>query len=145
MSPSGAAEPGAARIVPCVGAVVHDRAGRLLLVQRGHDPHRGRWSLPGGRIEAGETPEQAVVREVREETGLDVVPGAAAGRVTIPGDGVVFHVVDLACELSDPDAAPVPGDDAEDVLFADAATLAGLPCTPLLVETLQDWGVLPRL
>lgn len=128
----------------CVGAVVHDRAGRLLLVQRGHDPHRGRWSLPGGRIEAGETSEQAVVREVREETGLDVLPGAAVGRVTIPGDGVVFDVVDLLCELLDADADPVPGDDAAAVLFADAATLAGLPCTPLLVETLDGWGVLPR-
>ena len=53
-----------------MGAVIHDPAGRLLLIRRGHDPHRGLWSLPGGRIEAGESPEQAVVREVREETGL---------------------------------------------------------------------------
>jgi ADP-ribose pyrophosphatase YjhB (NUDIX family) len=136
--------PGAPRVVPCVGAVVHDRSGRLLLIQRGHAPHRGRWSLPGGRIEAGETPEQAVVREVREETGLDVTPGAAVGRVTIPGDGVVFDVVDLACELTGPDTRPVPGDDAAAALFVDAATLAGLSCTPLLVETLHAWGVLPR-
>jgi ADP-ribose pyrophosphatase YjhB (NUDIX family) len=135
--------PGAPRVVPCVGAVVHDAAGRLLLIQRGHDPHRGRWSLPGGRIEAGESPEQAVVREVREETGLEVVPGRPIGRVTIPGDGVVFDVLDLACDLTDATAAPVAGDDADAVLFADAATLAGLPCTPLLIETLRGWGVLP--
>lgn len=144
MPSSGAASPGSRPVVPCVGAVVHDHSGRLLLIQRGHDPHRGRWSLPGGRIEAGETPEQAVVREVREETGLDVLPGPAVGRVTIPGDGVVFDVVDLACELTSPDGEPVPGDDAAAVLFVDAATLAQLPCTPLLVETLREWGVLPR-
>jgi 8-oxo-dGTP diphosphatase len=141
---SRASGTGPARVVPCVGAVVHDAAGRLLLIRRGHDPHRGLWSLPGGRIEAGESPEQAVVRDVREETGLGVVPGRPVGRVTIPGDGVVFDVLDLACELSHPDAPPLPGDDATEALFADAATIEGLPCTPLLVETLRGWGVLPH-
>jgi hypothetical protein len=47
-------------VVPCVGAIVHDLDGRLLLIRRGHAPHAGSWSLPGGRVEAGETPEQAV-------------------------------------------------------------------------------------
>ena len=147
MSPTGADDAENAvppRIVPCVGAVVHDAAGRLLLVRRAHDPHRGSWSLPGGRIEAGETPEQAVVREVREETGLDVRPERTVGQVTIPGDGVVFDVLDFACTLSTPDQPPTPGDDAAETLFADAATLHRLRCTPGLVETLGNWGVLPR-
>ncbi|MBA2553039.1 MAG: NUDIX domain-containing protein, partial [Geodermatophilaceae bacterium] len=56
--------------IPCVGAIVYDEAGRLLLIRRGQPPHAGSWSLPGGRIEAGETPRQAVVREAAEETGL---------------------------------------------------------------------------
>jgi ADP-ribose pyrophosphatase YjhB (NUDIX family) len=132
------------RRVPCVGAVVHDAAGRLLLIQRGHDPHRGLWSLPGGRIEAGESPEQAVVREVREETGLDVVPGEPVGRVTIPGEGVVFDVVDFRCTLARPGEPPSPGDDAAAASFVDAATLDRLPCTPRLVETLRGWDVRPR-
>ena len=131
-------------VVPCVGAVVHDAAGRLLLVQRGREPHRGRWSLPGGRVEAGESPEQAVEREVREETGLSVLAGAPVGRVRIQGDGVVFDVVDLACTLVHPTGTPIAGDDAADVLFADAAALDALDCTPRLVETLREWGVLPR-
>jgi 8-oxo-dGTP diphosphatase len=130
-------------LVACVGAVVHDAAGRLLLVRRGRDPHRGRWSLPGGRVEAGESPEQAIEREVLEETGLVVHAGAPVGRVRIQGDAVVYDVLDLACTLVAPTEVPVAGDDAVDVLFADAAVLAGLECTPLLVETLRDWGVLP--
>jgi 8-oxo-dGTP diphosphatase len=130
-------------VVPCVGAVVHDPAGRLLLIQRAHAPHPGRWSLPGGRVEPGESVEQAVVREVREETGLDVRAGAHVGRVRITGDDVAYDVVDLACALVRPEQQPVAGDDAAAVLFADAAALDQLPCTPLLVETLREWGVFP--
>jgi ADP-ribose pyrophosphatase YjhB (NUDIX family) len=131
-------------LVPCVGAVVHDAAGRLLLIRRGHAPHAGLWSLPGGRIEAGESPEAAVEREVREETGLRVRAGATVGRVRIPAGEVVYDVVDFACSLIDPGAQPVAGDDAADVAFADADALDQLACTPLLVETLRGWDVLPR-
>ncbi|MCO7222154.1 NUDIX hydrolase [Klenkia sp. PcliD-1-E] len=131
-------------LVACVGAVVHDPAGRLLLVQRAHDPDRGAWSVPGGRVEPGEDDAAAVVREVAEETGLRVLPGPEAGRVRVPADAPVYEVVDLVCTLADPGAVPVAGDDAADAAFVDAATLAGLRCTPGLVETLGSWGLLPR-
>ena len=130
-------------VVSCVGGVVLDSSGRLLLIRRGHAPHEGLWSLPGGRVEEGETLEQAVRREVAEETGLAVVVGAVVGQVRIPAGAVVYDVVDLVCTLEPPDQQPVAGDDATDVLFADAATLERLPCTPRLVETLRAWGVLP--
>ena len=54
-----------------IGAVVVDR-GRVLLVQRGHEPSKGKWSLPGGMLELGESLEEGVRREVAEETGLAV-------------------------------------------------------------------------
>jgi 8-oxo-dGTP diphosphatase len=137
------ADPDDARpIVPCVGAVVQDDSGRLLLVRRGREPSRGLWSLPGGRVEPGETPAEAVVREVREETGLVVRAGEPVGRVSIPAGDVVYDVLDLRCALSRAASAPTAGDDADEVLFADVATLATLPCTPRLVETLVGWGVL---
>jgi ADP-ribose pyrophosphatase YjhB (NUDIX family) len=121
--------------------VVHDAAGRLLLIRRGHDPGRGLWSLPGGRVEAGETLAAAVEREVLEETGLAVRAGAPAGRIRLPGPGVTFDVADLACTLLDADPRPVAGDDAVDVLFADADALERLPCTPGLLDVLRGWGV----
>ncbi len=135
---------GGERVVPCVGAVVLDDDGRLLLVRRGREPSRGLWSLPGGRVEPGEDDAAAVAREVLEETGLRVEVGAPVGHVRIPaGDGVVYAVTDYRCALSGPAQRPRAGDDADDVLFADAAALTTLPCTPLLLETLRGWGVLP--
>ncbi|SDO16601.1 ADP-ribose pyrophosphatase YjhB, NUDIX family [Klenkia soli] len=130
--------------VACVGGVVHDATGRLLLVQRGHDPDRGAWSVPGGRVEPGEDDATAVVREVLEETGLHVVAGAEVGRVLVPAGAPVYEVVDLACTMVDPGAVPVAGDDAADVAFVDLAGLGQLRCTPGLVEALTRWGQLPR-
>jgi 8-oxo-dGTP diphosphatase len=130
--------------VPCVGAVVHDEAGRLLLIRRGHAPSAGLWSVPGGRVEPGETEAEAVVREVSEETGLRVVPRSVVGRVRIPGDGVLFTVTDWLCTLAEPDQVPVAGDDADDVRFVDAGALAALEMAPGVVTALGGWGVLPR-
>ena len=56
-----------------IGAVVVDQ-GRVLLVRRGHEPLKGKWSLPGGLLELGESLLEGVVRELREETGLTVEP-----------------------------------------------------------------------
>jgi 8-oxo-dGTP diphosphatase len=130
--------------VPCVGAVVHDAQGRLLLIRRGHAPSAGLWSVPGGRMEAGESEAQAVVREVAEETALRVHPERVLGRVRIDGDGLVFTVTDWACTMLEPEQLPVAGDDAADVAFVDAARLAALDMAPGVVAALSGWGVLPR-
>jgi 8-oxo-dGTP diphosphatase len=56
-----------------VGALIFKR-DKILLVERGKEPMKGHWSLPGGALETGETLEQGIIREVREETGLEVKP-----------------------------------------------------------------------
>ena len=63
-------------LLPSVGALIWDNSGRLLLQRRTDD---NRWGLPGGGIDPGETPAQAVVRETREETGLQIIPQRVAG------------------------------------------------------------------
>jgi mutator protein MutT len=130
------------RQVPCVGAIVHDDARRLLLVRRGRPPHAGSWSLPGGRIEAGETPRQAVVREVAEETGLVVVPDRLVGQVKRDGpDSVVYVIDDYACTAVS--GRLVAGDDASDAAFVDRTGLDALTLSPGLLDALTAWSVLP--
>jgi len=128
-------------LVPCVGAVIKDDTGRLLLVKRGHEPGKGLWSIPGGRVEAGESDAAALVREVREETGLAVRPGRLIGSVRrAAGDGGVFEIRDYAAAVSG--GALVPGDDADDAVWAGPAELGTLPLTDGLLDALRSWGVL---
>ncbi len=127
------------RVVPCVGAVVLDGAGRLLLVRRGREPSRGLWSLPGGRVEPGETPEQACVREVLEETGLVVRVRRHVGRVRRGGPaGTTYVIDDFACDLVRGDLRAAT--DAADVRWVTDEELRQLALSPLLLETLGEWG-----
>jgi ADP-ribose pyrophosphatase YjhB (NUDIX family) len=127
-----------------VGALVHDDAGRLLVVRRGHEPGRGRWSVPGGRVEPGESDATAVEREVLEETGLHVTVGIRVGTVLRDGTGGdVYDIRDYACSVAVP-TTPVAGDDADEVRFVTRSELADLDLVEQLWDTLESWGMLPR-
>lgn len=123
--------------VPCVGGLVYDDASRLLLVRRANEPGRGLWSVPGGRVEPGETDSDALVREMAEETGLAVVPGPLIGRV-VRGR---YAISDYRCTVVGGELRA--GDDALDARWCDAAALAELPLVDELLTTLADWGALP--
>lgn len=124
-----------------MGAVIKDDKGRLLLIKRGHEPAAGLWSLPGGRIEPGETDTEALVREMREETGLTVEPGQLLGRVQRPAqDGDVIDIRDYAAIVIGGTLSA--GDDAADACWVAAADLDSLAITEGLVEALTSWGVL---
>jgi 8-oxo-dGTP diphosphatase len=128
-------------VIPCVGAVIKDDRGRLLLIKRGHAPGAGLWSLPGGRIEPGETDAEALVREMREETGLDVEAGQLIGTVRRPApDGGVLDIRDYAATIMS--GTLRPGDDAADARWVTAGEMEALPITEGLVEALTSWGVL---
>ncbi len=159
--------------IECAGAIVFDGRGRLLLIQRGHEPSKGRWSLPGGRIEVGESAEEAAVREVREETGLDVRIKQLAGEVEWPvggdsqaeqpvggdsqaeqpvgGDSQAeqpvgvdsMHILDFVTERIEPSQEPHAGDDAADVRWVTRSQLTSLETTDGLLGCLADWGVMP--
>jgi 8-oxo-dGTP diphosphatase len=128
--------------IRCVGAVVHDNDGRLLLIRRAQEPAAGQWSIPGGRVEPGESDAAAVVRELHEETGLDVVCGPLAGTV-IRGE---FEIHDYWCTLGG--GSLHAGSDAAEARWLTAAEYAELELhgllVPRLTATLRSWNALPR-
>jgi 8-oxo-dGTP diphosphatase len=130
--------------VDCVGGIVVDGDGRLLLVRRGQEPAKGTWSVPGGRVEPGEGDLHATAREVLEETGLAVVVGRLVGTVErdAPAGGV-YVIRDYLCTPAPGSGLEVRGgDDAEDAAWFSPAEVPGLETSPCLVEALTGWGVL---
>jgi 8-oxo-dGTP diphosphatase len=117
------------RRVECVGAVITDAEGRMLLIRRRNEPSAGLWSLPGGRLEPGESDQQAVVREVREETGLA---------------GAVLDIRDYVAVVTGGELAA--GDDAADARWAAPGEVAAMDAagqlTGGLVTALKSWHVL---
>jgi 8-oxo-dGTP diphosphatase len=124
-----------------VGGIVFDAAGRLLLIRRGRPPGAGLWSLPGGRVEPGETDDEALRRELLEETGLRVRVGALAGTVERPGPGGVVYVIrDYVAAVLD--GTLTPGDDAADAGWFTIDRLPDVSLTPGVLDALREWNVL---
>ena len=123
-----------------VGAVVVDH-DRLLLVRRGRGPAQGLWSVPGGKVERGETLMEAVVRELREETGLEGVCGRLLGVAERIDDADHFVILDYEVTLVGHDE-PVAGDDAAEVAWVDLPEVVDLPLVDGVAELLHDSGII---
>jgi 8-oxo-dGTP diphosphatase len=128
-----------------VGAVVVDR-GRVLLVQRGREPLKGRWTLPGGLLELGESLAAGVAREVLEETGLEVEPlelVELVDRIHREGERVRYHYVlaDYLCRVRGGTLRAASDADAvrwvERTEWNSHSALALDPLTVLVIE--QGW------
>ena len=128
------------RPIPAVGAIVF-RGEAVLLVKRGEEPNKGRWSVPGGVVEVGETVEAAVVRETSEETQVDVRPNQLLEvREFIEFDkaAVRWHyvLIDVLCEYLR--GEPVAGSDAGRARFIPLRELSEYDVTPTALDLLQE-------
>ena len=88
------------------------RGGQILLVRRGAEPELGKWDVPGGFLEEGETPEDGARREILEELSIDLEPGALRLVLTSIKRRKDFAVLDVLFEAQMPDQEPRPGSDA---------------------------------
>lgn len=127
-----------------VGAVIVDDLGRVLLVQRGNEPRKGHWSLPGGLLELGEPLIEGVKREILEETGLIVLPQAiveVVDRIYRCSDDqesqVRYHyvVVDYWCRVAG--GVLQPASDASQVAWVSRAEWSDTNFYSLEVITVQ--------
>ena len=124
-----------------VGVVVIDR-GRMLLVERGSGPLVGSWAVPGGKVRYGERLSEAAVREIREETGLEVELGGVVwlGEAIGEGDPPEHHIV-----LVDYAGKAVGGElaagDARSAAFVPLEELRSLTLTPTMYDLLEKLGV----
>ncbi len=128
-----------APVVGVGGVVVRD--GRALLVRRGKEPLYGRWVVPGGTVELGETLEEAVVREMAEETGLSVEPVEVLtvfDRIDRDGGRVAYHfvIVDYLCRWRSGEATAAS--DALEVAWASAEELSRYDLPPKALEVVRD-------
>ena len=124
-----------------MGAIAVDQE-RLLLIRRGRGPAAGVWSVPGGRVEAGETLAEAVLRELAEETGLEGVCDELIGWVERMGPDHHFVILDFAVTVLEP-REPKPGDDALEAEWVPLDEVARRRLADGLAEFLHEHGIVP--
>jgi len=104
---------------PIPGAIaVVCHQGRVILVQRSKEPRKGAWGFPGGHVETGETPVEAAVRELKEETGVEALPLSRLTEFEVRprhpdgSQAAHFHLTAVLCRYVSGD--PLADDDADD-------------------------------
>jgi 8-oxo-dGTP diphosphatase len=110
------------------------------MVKRARPPEAGHWSLPGGKVEPGERLSEAVEREVREETALDVRCGSLVGWAERISESHHFVIFDFAVETRG--VGLIAGDDASDVRWVPLRDVQGLELASGLGEFLTEHGVI---
>ena len=130
-----------------VGALVLDDDNeKILMVKRGNDPGRGKWSFPGGLVNVGEAVREAVKREIKEETGLSVKIGDLAGVIDVvikdDDEKVQYHYVIIDFFAKRESGEISPRSDAEDVRWIPLKDLLSLNVTRTAIDLLRKLNLL---
>ena len=130
--------------VPAVAAIIlRDRD--ILLIKRATEPNKGKWSVPGGSMELGETLDQALNREVREETGLEIEIGELAGvnDLIVKHDGeITFHYVLIDYYATVKSGEPSPATDVSECRWVPLDEIGNYGVTISLLDRLRENGLI---
>lgn len=121
-----------------VGAVFHDGERFLACRKKPGKPLEGHWEFPGGKIEPGETPEQALAREIREELNLIAEVGQKVTTTTYEYDFATVELTTFYCTLVDGDLRLTDHDDTKWVTSTEAAHLTWAPADIPAVEAIAS-------
>ena len=129
----------AARLIPVACAILRDNAGRILLAQRPPHKHLGlKWEFAGGKVEADETPEAALVREIREELGCEIHVASALAPFEYDYGSVAIRMFPFECTLKRDSAPPHPREHVA-IQWVTTSELRGFDLAP------ADWPIVHGL
>ena len=123
-----------------VAAAVIRREGKIFATRRGYGPWKGGWEFPGGKIEPGETPEEAVVREIREELDVPVRVEGTAGHVEYDYPEFHLSMECLYCSLPGGEPVLLEHEDARWLTPEELGSVDWLPADRILVQALAAGG-----
>ena len=121
--------------IQCVGVICF-RGDDVLLIQRGTAPRKGEWSIPGGRIEPGESQEQAALRELSEETGVTATLACKVEMIPARFEGKNYHLHDYAAKWTS--GEPRAGDDAALATFVPVSDIQSFGMWPKTCSVILD-------
>ncbi|BFI76230.1 NUDIX hydrolase [Sulfurisphaera ohwakuensis] len=120
-----------------VGGVIFNKDRKVLLVKRKNPPNKGSWAIPGGKVKYGETLEEAVKREIKEETNLNVKVKELLAIVEIIKEGFHYIILDFICENIEGEL--MANSDAEDARFFSFDELINIAVSPTTIEMLKRY------
>ena len=120
-------------VTDCVGVICF-RGDDVLLIRRGTSPRKGEWSIPGGRIEKGESQADAALRELLEETAVVATLGTKVAEIDANFEGYSYRLHDYIAEWIS--GEPIAGDDASEALFVNVETLKTIKMWPKTQEVI---------
>lgn len=125
------------KTVNVVAAIIRD-GEKVFATQRGYGEFKGGWEFPGGKIETGETPEEALIREIKEELNVDIKVGNNLG--SIEYDYPTFHLSmnTFLCEIIKGEIVLLEHDDARWVTINDLRSVDWLPADNMLIENIEE-------
>lgn len=120
-----------------VGGVIIDKDNKILLVKRKNPPNKGSWAIPGGKVKFGETLEEAVKREIKEETNLDIKVKDLLAVVEIIKEGFHYIILDFLCEVTGGNL--MASSDAEEAKYFRLEELEKTYTSPTTVDMLRRY------